>query len=102
MQQEEIYRLIETVIKDMAPIDWVALRESWIIVECTNGRPTLEQIRYYCFFNRGREYEGGREDLIVLTKDSEAIVARFIEERLGLKRFSPGADDAKSLIGVWA
>lgn len=100
--QEAINRLIDNLLKSIDPVDWVALRESWTIVICTNGKPKLEKTRYFCFFNRGKEYEGGRIDITVLNQETENAVSKYIQERLQLKRFSPGADDAPSLIGVWA
>lgn len=100
--QEAINRLIDNVLKSIGPVDWVALRESWTIVVCTNGKPTMEKTRYFCFFNRGREYEDGRVDITVLDHAAENAVEQYIQDKLHLKRFSPGAADSPSLIGVWA
>lgn len=100
--QEEINRALDSILAKIGKADWVALRESWAIVLCTNGKPTLEKTRHFCFFNRGREFEDGRVDITVLDEDTEEAVIRCIQERMRLKRFSPGANDASSLIGVWA
>lgn len=100
--QEEIKGLLSLAIKPALPVGWVAEKESWIIVTEEGRAPRLEKTRYFTFWNRQRDCEDSRIDITVMTPEMERIVTEYIQDVLGLRRYSPGAADPSSLIGVWA
>lgn len=100
--QEAIYTLIDRLLSDIRHVDWVSMRETWIITEEQGKTPRLEKARILSFWDTGMGYENGRVDVVTMMPETEEILIKYAQERLGLKRFSPGSDDAKSLIGVWA
>jgi hypothetical protein len=102
MMQEGIYTLIDMLLRDIRPVDWVSQKESWIITEAEGKDPRLERARYFSFWNRRKDYDESRVDVIVTTPEMEDTVISYVRQRLGLIRYSPGKDDSKSLIGVWA
>lgn len=100
--QEEIKGLLSLAIKPALPVDWVAEKESWIIVTEEGRAPRLEKTRYFTFWNRQRDCEDSRVDITVMTPELERIISEYIQDVLGLRRYSPWAADPSSLIGVWA
>ena len=100
--QEKIYTLIDRLLSDIRHVDWVSMRETWIIAEKQEKTPCLEKARIFSFWDTGMGYENGHVDVVTMRPETEEILIRYAQERLGLKRFSPGSDDAKNLIGVWA
>lgn len=102
--QEEIKGLLSLAIKPALPVGWVAEKESWIIVTEEGRAPRLEKTRYFTFWNRqrDRDCEDSRIDITVMTPEMERIVTEYIQDVLELRRYSPGAADPSSLIGVWA
>lgn len=100
--QEKIYTLIDRLLSDIRHVDWVSMKETWIIAEKQEKTPCLEKARIFSFWDTGMGYENGRVDVVTMRPETEEILIRYAQERLGLKRFSTGSDDAKNLIGVWA
>jgi len=98
---EETKAALKIILKPRTA-DFVLYRESWIIVEEQGKAPRLEKSRYFSFVDRKNSWPSDHVDVTCMTREAEEAVREYISRELGLKRFSPGADDPTSLLEVWA
>jgi len=85
-----------------AKVDFVAHRESWIIVHDKGQCPRLEKSRYFSFIDRAREWLTDQIDVTCTTAEAERAVQAYIRDTLGMRRYEPGTADPASLLEVWA
>lgn len=97
---QDINTLIDGALGSIWPIRWVGKWNSWII-EQEEGGPKIRECRYFEFWGADRS-AGGKVTVIAHDGEKEEAVTAYIRERLGLRRYSPGAEDISSLVGVWA